>query len=274
MATLQDRLAKVLAPRYTLEKEIASGGMGVVFLGVDTTLQRRIAIKVLRPEIATANMASRFVREARLLAKLSHPNIVGIHDANVADGLYYYVMDYIEGETLEHRLIRGPVSQTEALHIGRELLSALQAVHSVNVVHRDVKPANIFLIEDRVLLGDFGIAHESTTEGTELTRDGEYPMTPRYAAPEQKGGADVTARTDLYAVGLVLFECCTGQHWDQEDDTDDGDWISSMYWTSNKAWQRNDLVSALERSIIKARCSVIPDRMDFIKTVILKIFAL
>ena len=104
MATLQERLAKALAPRYALESEIASGGMGVVFLAEDTSLQRKIAIKVLRPEMATADMATRFLREARLLAKLSHPNIVAIHDTGEADGLHYYMMDYIEGETLDRRL--------------------------------------------------------------------------------------------------------------------------------------------------------------------------
>ena len=226
MATLQERLAQALAPRYALESEIAAGGMGVVFLGEDTTLQRKVAIKVLRPELATAEMATRFSREARVLAKLSHPNIVAIHDTGKADGLHYYVMDYIEGETLDDRLARGPLPQDEVLHIGIELLSALQAVHSVNVVHRDIKPANIFLLDDRVLLGDFGIAHVSTTEETSLTKPGLHLMTPRYAAPEQRSGSEVTARTDLYALGLVLFECCTGQHWDQEDDSEEGSWIS------------------------------------------------
>ena len=224
--SLPDRLATALAPRYTLDGKIAEGGMGVVFLAADNTLQRKVAIKVLKPELATAEMETRFLREARVLAKLAHPNIVSIHDTGVVDGLHYYVMDYIEGETLDARLARGALPHDRVLHIGRELLAALQAVHSVDVVHRDVKPANIFLLEDRVLLGDFGIAYDSSAEDTALTREGSPPMTPRYAAPEQRSGTEVTARTDLYAVGLVLFQCCTGEYWNQEDDSEDGNWIA------------------------------------------------
>ncbi len=223
MASLLERLREALRPKYTIEREIASGGMGVVFLGENTKLRSRVAIKVLRPEMASAGMEARFQREARLLAQLSHPNIVTIHDVDVADGVHYYVMDYIEGETLSQRLERGPMDPDEVLSLGQDLLSALETVHTLNVVHRDIKPANIFLVGGKALLVDFGIAHVDHTESDE-TRPGQAPGTPAYMPPEQRFG--VTGQTDLYALGMVLYECSTGSRWHQIDDSEEGNWVS------------------------------------------------
>jgi tRNA A-37 threonylcarbamoyl transferase component Bud32 len=221
MSFLLERVQKALRPHYEVERELASGGMGIVFVAHDPTLDRRVAIKVLRPEMATAVAAERFLREARLLATLSHPNIVAIHQAGEAGGLHYYVMDLIEGESLAARLERGPLSVPGVASLGVQLLSALEAVHQLGTVHRDVKPANIFLMKDRALLGDFGIAR--TSSDTTLTKPDQWVGTPAYAAPEQSTG-DVSARTDLYSVGMVLYEACSGRRWNREVRVADADW--------------------------------------------------
>ena len=225
MASLFDRLRTALRHKYTLEREIASGGMGVVFLGMNTRLRSQVAIKALRPELATVATEARFQRDARLLAQLSHPNIVTIHDVDIADGVNYYVMDYIEGETVAKRLERGPMEPDDVVSLGRDLLSALETVHKLNVVHRDIKPANIFLVEGRALLVDFGIAHVDHTE-SDATLTGQGIGTPAYMPPEQGVGSSVTGQTDVYALGMVLYECVTGSHWRQTDDSEEGNWIS------------------------------------------------
>ncbi|NNG16433.1 MAG: serine/threonine protein kinase [Gemmatimonadales bacterium] len=221
MSFLLERVRKALRPHYEVERELASGGMGIVFVAHDPTLDRRVAIKVLRPEMATAVAAERFLREARLLATLSHPNIVAIHQAGEAGGLHYYVMDLIEGESLAARLERGPLSPPDVASLGVQLLSALEAVHQLGTVHRDVKPANIFLMKDRALLGDFGIAR--TSSDPTLTKPDQWVGTPAYAAPEQSTG-DVSPRTDLYSVGMVLYEACSGRRWSPEVRAADADW--------------------------------------------------
>ena len=160
-SSLLERLRKALAPRYKVESELARGGMGQVFLAFDTSLDCRVAIKVLLPQMTTSWAAQRFVREARILAALSHSHIIPVHHAGEADGLSYYVMDYIEGETLKGRLGRGRLTLKETVKLGRDLLDALQAVHEAGVVHRDIKPENIFLLGNRTLLVDFGIAKSS-----------------------------------------------------------------------------------------------------------------
>ncbi len=132
--------------------------MGAVFLARDVALDRRVAVKVLLPEIATEVAAQRFLREARILASLSHSHIIPVHHVGEADGLFYYVMDYMEGATLADALRRGPMSVGAAVKLGRDLLDALEEVHKRGIVHRDIKPANVFLLGRRALLGDFGIA--------------------------------------------------------------------------------------------------------------------
>ena len=221
MSLLLERVREALRPHYEVESEIASGGMGIVFVAYDPTLDRRVAVKVLRPEMATAMAAERFLREARLLATLSHPNIIAIHQAGVAAGLHYYVMDLIEGESLAQRLEHGPLSVPDVASLGVQLLSALEAVHQLGTVHRDVKPANIFLMKDRALLGDFGIAH--TSSDTTLTRPDQWVGTPAYAAPEQSTG-EVSPRTDLNSLGIVLYEACSGRRWNRDVHVADADW--------------------------------------------------
>src|SRR3990172_2665389 len=144
MSTVFERLRDALAPEYELEREVG--------------LARRVAIKIIRPELATARATERFLREARLLAQLKHPSIMPVHRAGEAGGFPYYVMDYCEEETLQARLERGPLSPPHAARLGCQLLEGLEAVHRAGLVHRDIKPANVFLLGDRAVLGDFGLA--------------------------------------------------------------------------------------------------------------------
>jgi serine/threonine protein kinase len=163
MTTLLDQLREALAPRYEVEHEVASGGMGTVFQARDTVLDRRVAIKVLRPEETSSSTAQRLFREARILASLNHPHVVSIHDAGEVADCFYFVMDYVEGETLEQRLARGPLSAEDATRLADNLLDALGAAHAQGIIHRDVKPSNVFLQEEHFLLGDFGIAKKLET---------------------------------------------------------------------------------------------------------------
>src|SRR5262245_20393152 len=209
---LIERIRRALAPDYEILEEVASGGMGIVFAARHCRLDRKVAIKILRPELATAVAVERFLGEGRLLAKLSHPNIVPVYDAGEADGLIYYVMEYIVGETLAQRLDRGPLSAAEAFQLSRDLLGALSAAHALGVVHRDVKPANLFLRAGRTLLGDFGIAWWRE-EQREFTTPGQLVGTLLYMTPEQYDGKRSTPRTDVYAAGLVIWEAVTGSRW-------------------------------------------------------------
>jgi tRNA A-37 threonylcarbamoyl transferase component Bud32 len=213
MTALLDRLRDALAPDYEVERELASGGMGVVFLGRDVALDRRVAIKIIKPELATATAAERFIREARILASLNHPNVIPIHRAGESRGLFYYVMEYLEAETMADRLARGALPAAEAVAVARDVLSALEAAHGRGVVHRDVKPANIFVLKGRAVLADFGIAKDTAATGPGLTGDGRVVGSPGYMSPEQMAGGDIGVATDLYAVGLVLYEALTGENW-------------------------------------------------------------
>jgi tetratricopeptide (TPR) repeat protein len=215
MPSILERLRATLHPEFEVERALASGGMGTVFLARDVALDRLVAIKIIRPEMATADATERFVREARALANLSHPNTVSIHRSGEAGGFFYYVMDYVEGETLAQRLERGPLARDELLKLGRDVLDALESVHAMDVVHRDIKPSNIFLSEGRALLADFGI---STPSGPQTTPPGRKSSsvtgTPGYMPPEQAFGWEISPKTDLYAVGMVLFQAVTGRQWE------------------------------------------------------------
>ncbi|HJR52035.1 MAG TPA: serine/threonine-protein kinase, partial [Gemmatimonadales bacterium] len=219
-----DRLRAALAPGIAVERELARGGMGIVALGRDTLLDRPVAIKVLKPELATATSSERFLREARHAASLRHPNVVQVHHAGEADGLLYYTMDYVTGPTLAARLENGPLAAREAVRLGVDLLAALGAAHRQKLIHRDVKPSNIFLDCGRALLGDFGVAYALDTSSTELTRPGQPVGTLAYISPEQLRDQPVTERTDVYALGLVLYEASSGRRWPPVTQPSRGDW--------------------------------------------------
>ena len=245
MPSLLERLRDALAPRYEIEGEVASGGMATVFRALDRSLDRVVAVKVLRPDMATATGEARFLREARTLASFSHPNVVSIHDADQRDGLSYYVMDLIEGETLRQRLERGPLDGRDAFRLGRDLLEALERIHAAGVIHRDVKPSNVFLVDGRALLADFGIVHvEGSTDET-LTTEGRGPGTPAYMSPEQVSGGQVSAASDLYSLGLVLYEALAGKRWIPLATPESGDW---------------GLIPAVSRPVLKKALAVDPAR--------------
>lgn len=209
-----DRLKKALASRYAIERELGAGGMATVYLAHDVKHDRKVAVKVLRPELAAVLGAERFVQEIKTTANLQHPHIVPLFDSGEADSFLYYVMPYIEGESLRDRLNRaGQLPADEALTIVDDVAAALTAAHAQGTVHRDIKPANILVKDGEGLVADFGIALAiSRVGGDQLTATGLAVGTPAYMSPEQIGGERaIDGRSDIYALGCVLFELLTGE---------------------------------------------------------------
>jgi serine/threonine-protein kinase len=215
MTTAAEQLGRALAGHYVIERELGAGGMATVFLARDVRHARQVAIKVLRPELAERLGAERFLRETQTTATLHHPNIVPLYDSGEADGLLYYVMPYVEGETLRDRLRReGQLPVADAVGIACDIADALDYAHRRGVVHRDVKPENILLHERRALIADFGIALAAESSGGDprLTGTGMSIGTPQYMSPEQAmGEKHVTARTDVFALGAMLYEMLAGE---------------------------------------------------------------
>ena len=210
-----ERLRSALRGRYHIESEIGAGGMATVYLAQDLRHQRPVALKVLRPELAAALGTERFLREIRIAANLTHPNILPLHDSGEADGLVYYVMPYIEGESLRHRLSReGELPVNEAVRIIREVVDALACAHSHGIVHRDIKPDNVLLSGRHALVTDFGVAKAVSEAGgtTKGTTAGVAIGTPAYMAPEQASGdPHLDHRADIYAVGVLAYELLAGR---------------------------------------------------------------
>jgi serine/threonine-protein kinase len=212
MAEPMQDIQGAVARRYRLEREIGRGGMAVVYLAHDLKHDRAVAIKVLRRDLARAIGAERFLREIRIAARLSHPNILPLHDSDQVDDLLFYVMPFVDGESLRQRLARDRVlDQSEALGIAREIADALSHAHAQGIVHRDVKPENIMLAKGHALLTDFGIARALDPTDTRITETGLIVGTPAYMSPEQIDGADCDGRTDIYSLGCVTFEMLTGR---------------------------------------------------------------
>src|SRR5947199_3060444 len=214
---LIDPLARVqaaLAGRYTIERELGRGGMATVYLAQDRKHHRQVAIKVLKPELAAALGPERFLREIDTAARLTHPHILPLHDSGEAAGLLYYVMPYVEGETLRDRLEReGQLPLEEAVRITREVASALSYAHSHDVVHRDIKPENILLSGGEAVVADFGIARAITAAaaGT-LTETGIAIGTPGYMSPGQATESErLDGRSDIYSLGCMLYEMVAGE---------------------------------------------------------------
>ena len=208
------QLQGALADRYTIEREIGRGGMATVYLAEELHPQRKVAIKVMTPDFGTRILRERFLREVNLTSKLTHPHIVPVFAAGEADELLYFVMPYIEGESLRQRMVRqGPLSFDEAISIAAEVAGALHYAHGFGVVHRDVKPENILLSDDHAVVADFGIARALGVAGGEnLTQAGIAVGTPAYMSPEQADGSiNIDARTDVYSLGCVLFEMLGGR---------------------------------------------------------------
>src|SRR5438874_8356491 len=204
-------LGTTLSGRYRLEARIGSGGMSTVYRALDETLQRQVAVKLMNREVATdSDQLERVRREARAVAQLSHPHVVGVIDAGEDEGRPYIVFEYVEGENLKERIRRsGRLPIAEAVAYAIEIARALGAAHARHIVHRDVKPQNVLIDEEgSAKVTDFGIARTIAEEG--LTADGRVLGTTDYVSPEQALGRPVDGQSDLYSLGVVLFEMLTG----------------------------------------------------------------
>src|SRR5262245_59825231 len=209
-----ETVTAALSAQYVFEREIGRGGMAVVFLAKDIKHGRRVAVKVLNPELAAVIGPERFLGEIRITANLQHPNLLPLFDSGAVDGMLYYVMPFVDGESLRDKLQREqqlPID--EALHIARVVASALDHAHRHDVIHRDLKPENILLHDGEPVVADFGIALAVSNAGAgRLTQTGLSLGTPQYMSPEQAtGDRAIDRRADVYALGAVLYEMLTGE---------------------------------------------------------------
>ncbi|MEO8575909.1 MAG: serine/threonine-protein kinase, partial [Gemmatimonadales bacterium] len=209
-----ERITAALADRYRIDRELGAGGMATVYLAEDLKHNRKVAVKVLKPELAVAIGAERFLAEIKTTANLQHPHILALHDSGEVNGTVFYVMPYVEGESLRDRLDREkqlPID--DALRTANEVADALQYAHEHGVIHRDIKPENILLQRGHAVVADFGIAlAASKTGGSRMTETGMSLGTPTYMSPEQAmGSREVDARTDIYSLGCVLYEMLAGE---------------------------------------------------------------
>jgi serine/threonine protein kinase/Tfp pilus assembly protein PilF len=207
------QLQESLGDRYRVEREIARGGMATVYLAADTRHDRTVALKVMHPEVALALGRERFLHEIRLAARLSHPNLLTLHDSGEAGDFLYYVMPYVEGETLRQRINeKGRLDIDEAIRLVREAAEAIGYAHSLGIIHRDIKPENILLSRGHAVVADFGIARAiDVARDDRITTSGVALGTPAYMSPEQALAENVDARSDVWALGCLLYETLTGK---------------------------------------------------------------
>ncbi|MEZ4586086.1 MAG: serine/threonine-protein kinase [Gemmatimonadales bacterium] len=223
MTPVPEGLVTALDGRYRFEEPVGQGGMATVYLAEDLRHRRRVAVKVLRPDLSATLGGERFLREIEIAARLNHPNIVMLIDSGEAAGVLYYVMPFIEGESLRMRLIRkGRLDAEEVIQVSTQVADALAYAHSQGVVHRDVKPENILFAAGHAVVADFGVAKAvSKAADKSVTRTG-YPVgTVGYMSPEQAAGfTDLTPKTDVYSLGCVVYEMLVGEtpgHWPSEE---------------------------------------------------------
>ncbi len=214
MTTSTERLSSALAHRYRILSRLGEGGMATVYLAEDLKHDRKVAVKVLRPELAAVLGADRFVQEIKTTANLQHPHILPLFDSGEADSFLYYVMPYVEGDTLREKLDRETqLGIDEAIEITTDVADALDYAHQHGVIHRDIKPENILMHDGRPMVADFGIALAVTEAGgNRVTETGLSLGTPQYMSPEQATGErHLDARSDVYSLAAVLYEMLTGE---------------------------------------------------------------
>ena len=215
MTDVLSRLATALADRYRLQRELGQGGMGTVYLAEDLKHHRTVAIKVFRPEVAASLGTARFLREIEIAAQLEHPHILTLIDSGEVDGILYYVMPFVTGESLRARLTReGKLSIADVVRMLRDVADGLAAAHHQNLVHRDVKPDNVMISGNHAVVADFGVAKavSSATGVQGMTTTGVSVGTPTYMSPEQASAEPtIDHRTDIYSLGVMAYELLTGQ---------------------------------------------------------------
>ena len=199
--------------RYEIKEELGRGTMGVVYEAHDPQIDRRIALKVLKPDwISSDNIVQRFIKEARAIGRLSHPKIVTVYDVGQDHGTIYIAMEYLDGQPLKDIIREGRLPLDDNIKIGIQVAEALDYAHSKGIVHRDIKPGNIIYISDKLVkVTDFGIARVEDSTGLQQTKAGEILGTPMYMSPEQVLGQPVDGRSDIYALGVILYELTTGE---------------------------------------------------------------
>ncbi len=213
MAPIPERLAAALSGSYRIEREVGVGGMATVYLAHDLKHDRQVALKILRPELSAAMGTDRFPREIHIIAQMQHPHILPLYDSGAVDGFLYYVMPFVEGESLHARLARvGPLPINETVRLLQEITDALSYAHARGIVHRDIKPDNVMLSGRHAVVTDFGVAKAvSASAGDKLTTVGIAVGTPQYMAPEQATAeTTIDHRADLYALAIMAYEMLTG----------------------------------------------------------------
>ncbi|MFL5618243.1 MAG: protein kinase domain-containing protein [Gemmatimonadaceae bacterium] len=262
---LWDRLQSLLGDGYRVERELPSGGMSRLFLATDRTLDRSVVVKVLPPELAGEVNAARFEREIAVTAHFQHPHILPILSAGADESLLYYIMPFVDGESLQQRMTReGRLPGAEAYRLLAEIADALAYAHAHGVIHRDVKPANIMIAGEHAVLVDFGVAQAVVEAAidTRITGTGHYVGTTQYMAPEQfAASSEVDGRADVYSLGVVIFEVLTGKlpHADHSTSQASQSWTNRAPWTVSGL--RSEVPRELSELVERALASTLEERL-------------